>query len=462
MVFMNRVIKTILMVVIGLFVLSKVSFNEEVKPHNSFAYFIEQDDASYTKTTGDSWNVDFNNYIFSTSKSGCTNGGTLSWNFQTNMAGASLDKSDQCNIYFEKLKPDLNVTSIQVNGIQTSEIPAIGDYTVATSCTTGTSSWDYKNWTLDISNITGKTFCSITFTSNNPTNYLNNYIIGLSGSIQGDGQIVNENGYRYEGVNPNNYVLFNGEKWRIIGVFDSASHGIASTNLVKIIRDSIGGWAYDLDTSAATYYGYNNFPTSNIKSILNDYYYTGTDGTGSSVCTKTYYPDGNLTLPGNCNFTDTGLDKNARNMVQQVTWPLGAIPYTTTAMLASNAYTYERGTSVYEGNDTSVSAYIALPYLSDYVYSVLTSNCARTINGNAYSTNGCAQYSWMYSGAFTFFLTSRNNNGNIMGIANSGSASSQSVYYKEEIMPTLYLKTSTTLLSGTGSYNDPYIIGSLN
>ena len=41
---------------------------------------------------------------------------------------------------------------------------------------------------------------------------------------QGTGQVVNENGYRYEGKNQNNYIWFNNELWRIIGVFDEASH----------------------------------------------------------------------------------------------------------------------------------------------------------------------------------------------------------------------------------------------
>ena len=38
------------------------------------------------------------------------------------------------------------------------------------------------------------------------------------------------------GANPNNYVSFNGQKWRIIGVFDGK---------LKIVQDSIGKYAYD-------------------------------------------------------------------------------------------------------------------------------------------------------------------------------------------------------------------------
>jgi hypothetical protein len=91
------------------------------------------------------------------------------------------------------------------------------------------------------------------------------------------GQVVNENGYRYEGKDPNNYVSFNGELWRIIGVFDSNTHGIASTNLVKIIRNEpIGSYAWDKNDT-------NDWPNSSMYHLLNDYYYNGTNESNSNI-----------------------------------------------------------------------------------------------------------------------------------------------------------------------------------
>ena len=47
-----------------------------------------------------------------------------------------------------------------------------------------------------------------------------------------------DNNVRYIGSNPNNYVEFNNELWRIIGVFDGK---------IKIIRmNSIGSYSFDL------------------------------------------------------------------------------------------------------------------------------------------------------------------------------------------------------------------------
>ena len=78
--------------------------------------------------------------------------------------------------------------------------------------------------------------CSLNFTDRTNKDYLNNKIISLSGKTSGNGSVVNENGYRYEGKAPNNYIWFNNQMWRIIGVFDSSSHGVENTNLVKIIK----------------------------------------------------------------------------------------------------------------------------------------------------------------------------------------------------------------------------------
>ena len=51
--------------------------------------------------------------------------------------------------------------------------------------------------------------------------------------------------YRYEGDNPNNFIYFNNELWRIIGVFSDNTHGKTGQKLVKIIRnDSIGAIAW--------------------------------------------------------------------------------------------------------------------------------------------------------------------------------------------------------------------------
>ena len=60
------------------------------------------------------------------------------------------------------------------------------------------------------------------------------------------GIMLDNNGdYRYYGANPNNYVTFNGETWRIIGAFNNVDNGTGNKETrLKIIRDdSIGKYS---------------------------------------------------------------------------------------------------------------------------------------------------------------------------------------------------------------------------
>ena len=69
-----------------------------------------------------------------------------------------------------------------------------------------------------------------------------------------------ENGrYFYRGTNPDNYITFNGEEWRILS--------INSNGTVKIIRsDSIGNRQFNN-------YGMNSWSSSSLKTYLNGTYY---------------------------------------------------------------------------------------------------------------------------------------------------------------------------------------------
>ena len=56
-----------------------------------------------------------------------------------------------------------------------------------------------------------------------------------------------DNNLRYVGANPNNYVSFNNELWRIIGVFNNIDDGTGMTETrLKIVRnESIGTYSWD-------------------------------------------------------------------------------------------------------------------------------------------------------------------------------------------------------------------------
>lgn len=345
---------------------------------------------------------------------------------------------------------DNNVTyAISLDGKKTSSFPARGSYKVQVECNNAVGKWLYDEWKLSIEDMLGtSTSCDIDFTSITTKTLLSDYVISLVGKSQGTGKVINENGYRYEGKNPNNYIWFNNEYWRIIGVFDSATHGQAGKNLVKIIRDKqIGYQTWDSE-------GTNNWSTSSLKSLLNDYYYKATDGTNSGKC----YGYSN-TVTSNCNYTKNGIQSYYRNLIQSVTWHLGG--YNSIAVTANNFYTYERGTTVNGSNPTTTTGYIGLMYPSDFGYTALESDCARTTLLSEYITVACAGASWLSGRSFDLTLTQYTTNATqTISISREGKIAARDAIGNFGVSPVLYLNSSVYLVDGNGSLDNPYIIAS--
>ena len=271
-------------------------------------------------------------------------------------------------------------------------------------------------------------------------------IATITFNLQKATNVNNTSDYRYEGKNPNNYVLFNGELWRIIGVFDSNTHGKTGQNLTKIIRDeSIGSYAWNKSNT-------NNWTDSSLKTILNDYYYNASS-TGGDVC---YFYG--TTVPGNCDFTKIGLNATSRGMIENVTWHLGG--HSTNSATAATFYTAERGSTVYGSNSTPTTGYIGLMYPSDYGYSVLVSSCARTTNLSSYNSSSCGGESWLLKNGYEWTMTHFSSNSdyvfNVSNFANVNYNNTRSGY---AVRPTAYLKSNVYVISGTGSITDPYVIG---
>ena len=337
--------------------------------------------------------------------------------------------------------------ALTLDGNRIASFPSKGMYKVQVTCDGADGKWLYDDWKLAIENITSDVSCDIKFETITKT-YLNDYIISLAGSTQGTGQVVNENGYRYEGKNPNNYIWFNNEYWRIIGVFDSASHGVSGKNLVKIIR------AETLDALVWHKSSTNDWTASSLKSLLNGAYYNAQDGTSSGYC----YGD-STTVTANCDYTKRGIQDGYRGMIANVTWYLGG--YLENSPTAGIFYGYERGTTVYSGRPTSTTGYIGLMYPSDYGYSVLSSSCARTTNLGSYNSATCAGQSWLYGKGYEWILTpdSSISYGVFFLVSGGGVLGNYSASYGFGSRPVLYLDASVYKIDGDGSLNNPYIVG---
>ena len=385
-------------------------------------------------------------------------------------------KYDNKKIYIEQNGIKLAIDD--GNGNTLNNVPAKGFYDVTVDCTNGEGSWDYNLWKLVVKNITGNITCDLSFSSVSTSQTLAQYIISLSGTTQGDGQVANENGYRYQGENPNNYILFNDELWRIIGVFGSNRHGVSNTNLVKIIRaEPIGAYSWDGSYT-------NAWPNTTLYRMLNGCYYnalTSSDTTnisGSSVACSNYCRNYESISSTNCNFSvigiqNNGLDVSYRDMIQSVTWYLGGITISSSAAYyPSDFYTAETdSTAIYSGNPTSTTGNVGLMYASDYGYAA-SSSCTRgsyIINYNNswdsnpsgyYSNNVCANNNWLYGFGFEWTITPNVQDAKrVWRIDPEGYIHAYGTRTSYSTRPVAYLKAKTYKLSGTGSQADPYIIG---
>ena len=382
-------------------------------------------------------------YIFNETLSNCKNGSTLTWNKNDNSVTVNVNKTDKCEVYFDVEPADITIKPLN--------LPTTYGKLGSINCTNSDATYNQKYNRIEVSNINTKyENCTLNYTDNTSKVNLADYIISLAGTTQGTGKVVNEKGYRYEGKNPNNYIWFNNEYWRIIGVFDESSHGQSNKNLVKIIRaDVLDGLARDKSNT-------NNWNTSSLKSLLNGAYYNAQDGTGSGYCI------GNAavaTILSNCDYTKKGIQAGYRGLIANVTWYLGG--YSSIKTTTEAFYGYERGTTVYSGRPTSTTGYIGLMYPSDYGYSVLSSNCARTTTLNNYETSKCAGASWLYGQGYEWLLTPFSTESMFaFFIGDTGNLNyDHTVYGYNSFRPVIYLNASVYKIDGDGSLNSPYIIG---
>ena len=291
---------------------------------------------------------------------------------------------------------------------------------------------------------------------------------------------------RYAGVNPNNYVTFNGELWRIIGLVNVKTTSNKIEQRIKIIRaDSIGNYSWDYKTngkgSSTSSYGSNDWTDSQLMEMLNGIYYNSQSGNcyqGSSS-------------PGTCNFTSTGLNSTAQGMIAtDIIWNLGGTAsYTSSSTgLVTHWYGYERGTTVPSGRptewqasntakasaettstkviDKSLFRGIALPYPSDYGYATSGGSTGRAAclakeiynwDSSPYKTD-CAGNDWLKPASGYMWTLSSNSSYSyfVFYVSSYGSVIRYNANYSYGVWPALYLSSKVSISGGTGTSSSPY------
>ena len=245
--------------------------------------------------------------------------------------------------------------------------------------------------------------------------------------------------YRYRGASPKNYVTFNNEVWRIIGIFPTDDGTGNIENRIKLIKDqSIG--EYKWDTS-----GSNNWARpARLNTELNTTYLNSLDSTSKSMIGNTkYYLGGYNGWVSGQGYTQTSVQM----------------------------YSYERKTQnttsneFYNGsNSNNWVGKLGLMYASDYGYA--SGNCE---NKKLYDTNSssndiraCNGTNWLYNikvdewllpqgtsssrAAFRVNSDGRAHHGNINDV-------------QFAVRPVLYLTSSAKITGGNGTSSSPYTLG---
>ena len=235
--------------------------------------------------------------------------------------------------------------------------------------------------------------------------------------------------YRYRGASPKNYVTFNNEVWRIIGVFPTDDGTGNIENRIKIIKDQSIGNNYWNTTQVASTSTYNNWTGATLMKYLNATYYNS--------------------------LTNNG----AIDMVDDAKYYLGG--YTNTNMTKDVMYQYERkisgsGTYYYSSNPNSWTGKIGLMYASDYGYAA-SDEC--TQNLSSYNNTTCTSNNWLYNIKVGEWILPQvgGNNGNVFYVHSYSNVSNCTVNNNSlASRPVLYLKPEVMIESGDGTSSNPY------
>ena len=269
----------------------------------------------------------------------------------------------------------------------------------------------------------------------------------------------NNGNYRYYGSNPNNYVTFNDEIWRIIGAFTNIDDGTGNKETrLKIIRnESIGNYSWDSSANTVNEgTGVNDWSKADLMTELNTLYYNSASG-------NCYIGQNNTSAT--CNFNNTGLNSMARSMIDNAVYYLGG--WSSSYIYADDFYNYERGTTVYNcsTNDgvcpraTTWTGKIRLMYLSDYMYATDLSLCIQ--NGYNYKDSNCFNNNWLtYSDGVQWPIVPDSSHSNsVFRIGNDGYIGYYTATNTYVVRPVLYLKSNIIITGGSGTSSDPYTLG---
>ena len=233
--------------------------------------------------------------------------------------------------------------------------------------------------------------------------------------------------YRYRGASTKNYVTFNNETWRILGVFPTDDGTGKIENRVKLIKDqSIGDKYWDTN-------GSNNWARpATLNTELNTTYLNNLDSTSKSMIGNTKYYLGG--------YSNSKIQKDVMYQYER------KIQNTT-----NNEF-------YYGSNPNSWVGKLGLMYASDYGYAV-SDECTQTLYN--YYNAICKNNNWLFKGNNEWILPQvASYSFNAFIVYPIGRVNYDSVnYFQYGVRPVLYLISSAQITGGDGTIGSPYTLG---
>ena len=213
--------------------------------------------------------------------------------------------------------------------------------------------------------------------------------------------------YFFQGANPNNYIRFNNELWRIISV--------ECDGTIKIMRnDSIGNMAWGSSSS-------NNWARpASLNTYLNGDYLTST------------------------------LNSIAQSQIVAKDWSIGGETVDSQ---------YDLAEQINDENSSKWNGKVALITTSEYIRSNSNKGSCGTLNKNEQNYKICQSTTWMFNGVSWWMLTTNAHlSNNVSIVRNDGYINSYDAKMTYGVRPVVYLSSNVQITGGSGSSSNPYAI----
>ena len=282
----------------------------------------------------------------------------------------------------------------------------------------------------------------------------------IDDTLQVDSKFATE--YRYRGGDSvvKNYVAFNNEVWRIIGVIPTEDTNGNVENRIKIIRnESIENKKWnECETSDegkcdATGKSLNDWTEATLNTYLNnDYYNTLTTDAKNMIGTTKYYLGGYIDVSDFTSDTMWQYERKKSNGSDCV------VNEDEDGYTGTECYYYE--TNSIMQNDASKK--IALMYTSDYGYAA-SKKCTSNLYDYGNYVNCKTTNNWLDKGTDTWLLpqfTINNNYVFFISFASytSGGTGGKVDVFKFAVRPSLTLSSNVKISGGSGTSELPYTL----